>query len=61
MAITTQGAATIVTMARYLPSTTRVMPTGRVQSRWSVFCRRSSAMTRMVRMGMAMRKMMVMA
>ena len=39
-------------MARYFPITTPVTDTGAVSSSWSVLLRRSSAMDRMVRMGM---------
>ena len=47
------GMARMVTMARYLPITTPDTDTGAVSSSWSVRLRRSSAMERMVRMGMS--------
>lgn len=53
------GMANTVTMARYLPMTTPVRDTGAVSSIWSVLLRRSSAMERMVKIGMVTMKMMV--
>ena len=46
------GTANTVSMARYFPITTPVTLTGAVSRSWSVLLRRSSAMDRMVRMGM---------
>ena len=48
------------TAARYLPMTMPVIPSGLVMSSWSVFCRVSSEISLMVRMGTTKRKMKVM-
>lgn len=47
----TMGIRNTTSSAAYLPRTTLVMVRGREYSSWSVFWRRSSAKTRMVRMG----------
>ena len=53
--MTAIGTANTTSMAANLPNTTCVMVRGREYSSWSVFCRRSSASTRMVRMGTMIR------
>ena len=53
----TTGTANTVSMAKYFPSTTAVTDTGAVSSSWSVLVWRSSAMERMVRMGITTMKM----
>ena len=49
--MTASGIRNTTSSAANLPSTTCVVVSGREYSSWSVFCRRSSAITRMVRMG----------